>query len=281
MTNQVTENQILVEIKPSKRLVRLDVGEIWRYRELLYIFIWRNIKVRYKQTFAGVGWAIFQPLITMIIFTIFFGRLAGVPSENIPYPVFVFTGLIYWNYFSTALSSASGALVENESIIKKIYFPRLIIPFSSSVTPVIDYALSLLILVALMLYYHVSPHLLGLALVPVLLLISLFTVIGIGTFLASVNVKYRDVRYVVPFFIQLLLFLTPVIYPPSIIPEKFQWLIYLNPMAGVITAARSSFLGTGPVNWWILLISLGISFFWLILGIYYFRRTEKYFSDII
>jgi len=275
------ETGILIEIKPAGSLVKIDFEELWRFRELLYILVWRNVKVRYKQTIVGVAWAIFQPLLTMIIFTIFFGRLAQMPSDNIPYPVFVFAGLVYWNYFSTALGAASGAMVENEGIIKKIYFPRLLIPFSATVTPAIDFGIALIVLVVLMIYYHLFPTFIGVLITPVLILISLMAVTGLGLVFASANVKYRDVRYILPFFIQILMFLTPVIYPVSIIPAKFQWLIYANPMAGVITVARTSFLGSGSTNWQILGISAGLSLVWLIFGLYYFRRTEKFFADII
>ena len=268
-------------IKPQKGLIKFDFAEIWRFRELFYIFIWRDIKVRYKQTAIGVLWAILQPLFTMIIFTVFFGRLAKIPSDNVPYSIFVFTGLIFWNYFSLTLANVSSVLVEYESIIKKIYFPRLILPLSSVFTPIVDFFIALIVLIALMLYYHYPPTFVGIILVPFLVLISAFSVVGLGLFLASVNVKYRDVRYVVPFFIQLMLFLTPVIYPVSIIPSKFQWLVFLNPIAGVITLARSSMLHTALVDWRLLALSFGISLILLMFGLYYFRKTERFFADIL
>lgn len=268
-------------IKPPKGLIKFDFSELWRFRELFYIFIWRDLKVRYKQTAVGVLWAIFQPILTMLIFTIFFGKLAKIPSEGAPYPIFVFAGLIYWNYFSLALVNISNVLVEHESIIKKIYFPRLIMPIASAFTPVIDFFLAIVVFFILMIYYHLVPNFAGLLFIPILIFISVFSVIGLGLFLASVNVKYRDVRHALPFFIQLMLFLTPVIYPVSIVPQKFQWLIYLNPMAGVITLARSSMLHTAPVDLKLLLISSGISLVLLIFGLYYFRKTERFFADIL
>lgn len=276
-----TESKFYYEITPPKKLVSINLPEIWRYRDLLYIFVWRDIKVRYKQTAIGVVWAIFQPLFTMIIFTVFFGRLAQMPSDGVPYPIFVYAGLLLWNYFSSALASASDSLVYNESIVKKVYFPRLILPLSTTVTPAVDFLLALIVLFGLMAYYHFTPHLLGIILLPLLLLISLLSAWGLGTLLASVNVKYRDVRHALPFFIQLMLFLTPVIYPVSMIPAKFQWIIYLNPMAGIIQTARAALLGGGAVDWSILFISFGISLVLVYCGIYYFRKTERFFADIL
>jgi lipopolysaccharide transport system permease protein len=269
------------EITPPKGLIRINPAEIWRYRELFYIFAWRDIKVRYKQTFFGIGWAIFQPFFTMLIFSIFFGRLAKVPSDGVPYPIFVYSGLLLWNYFAGALSNISDCLVGNEGIVKKVYFPRLILPLSTAVTPVIDFVFAFSILFLLMVYYHYTPSILGLLLIPILIFISFLTASGIGFFLSSVNVKYRDVRYILPFFIQLMLFLTPIIYPVSLIPAQFQWVIFLNPMAGVITIARSSLLHTGVVNWQLLPLSLGIGLFLFLIGIAYFRRAERFFADIM
>lgn len=274
-------SQIQYEITPPKGLVSINFPEIWRFRNLFYIFVWRDVKVRYKQTFVGIAWAIFQPLLTMLIFTIFFGRLAKIPSDGMPYPIFVYSGLLLWNYFSTALTNASDSLIINDSIIKKIYFPRLILPISASVTPTIDFLFSLAVLFGLMAYYHYTPSILGIILIPIMLLISFLFASGLGIFLASINVKYRDVRYILPFFIQMLLFVTPVIYPVSLIPQKFQWIIYLNPMAGAITVMRSSLLQTGSINWQIIFISLGISIFLLLAGIAYFRKTERFFADIL
>jgi lipopolysaccharide transport system permease protein len=277
----MSENKLYYEITPPEKLVSINLPEIWRYRDLLYIFVWKDIKVRYKQTAIGVLWAIFQPFLTMIIFTVFFGRLAKMPSDGVPYPIFVYAGLLLWNYFSTALANASDSLVMSEGIIKKVYFPRLILPLATTVTPVVDFLLALVILFGLMIFYHFTPHLLGIILMPILLLISLLSAWGLGVCLASVNVKYRDVRYILPFFLQIMIFLTPVIYPVSMIPQKYQWIIYLNPMAGVIQTARTSLLGSGPINWIVLLISFGISLLLVYGGIYYFRRTERFFADIL
>lgn len=270
-----------VEISPPKGLISINFPEIWRYRDLLYIFVWRDIKVRYKQTAIGIAWAVFQPLLTMLIFSFFFGRLAKIPSEGVPYPIFVYTGLLLWNYFSAALTNASDSLVAGESIIKKVYFPRLLLPASTAVTPAIDFVISFLVLGALMAYYHFMPGWLGIVMMPVLLLVSIFTVLGVGLFLSAVNVKYRDVRYALPFFIQLGMYITPVIYPVSLIPQKFQWIVYLNPMSGVITLARSLLLHTSRVDWKLLPISFGVSLVLLFVGIAYFRKTERFFADIM
>lgn len=277
MKNNSTE----YTIRPPKGLVDVNLPEIWRFRELLYIFAWRDIKVRYKQTFVGVAWAIFQPFITMVIFTVIFGQLAKVPSEGIPYPIFVYSGLLFWNYFSTALTNSSNCLVENENIVKKVYFPRLILPVSTTVTPLIDFLFAFLILIGMMIYYHFVPSLLGVIIIPVLLIISLVAASGLGLFLAAANAKFRDVRYILPFSIQVLMYVTPVIYPVGIIPAKYQWLISLNPMTGVINCARSLLLHTGAMDWNQFLISTGVAVALLIFGITYFRKTERFFADIL
>lgn len=261
--------------------MEVNLPEIWKYRELLYIFAWRDIKVRYKQTIFGIGWAIFQPFVTMVILSVIFGRLAAVPSEGIPYPIFLYTGLLLWNYFSSALTSASDCLVSNEGIIKKVYFPRLILPLSTAVTPLVDFCFAFLVLIGMMIYFHYTPTLLGIVFLPILLLISLLSASGLGFFLASVNVKFRDVRYILPFLIQLLLYITPVIYPLSIIPEKYRWIMLLNPMTGILSFARATMLGSGSVDWLQLGFSGLISLIILFLGIVYFRKTERFFADIL
>lgn len=275
------EAKIEYEIKPPKGLVSFNFPEIWRYRELLYVFAWRDIKVRYKQTILGVLWAIFQPLLTMLIFTVFFGRLAKVPSDGVPYPIFVYSGLLLWNYFSNALTNASDSLVVNESIVKKTYFPRLILPVSTTITPMIDFLFAIIVLIGLMIFYHFTPSILGIILLPVLLFISLLSASGLGLFLSSVNAKYRDIRYVLPFFIQILMYVTPVIYSINLIPQRFQWLMYLNPMAGVITIARATLLNSSEVNWYGLGSSAVIGIILLMCGIAYFRKTERFFADVL
>jgi lipopolysaccharide transport system permease protein len=269
------------QIKPPNGLIRLNIKEIWDYKDLLYILIMRNIKVRYKQTIIGFAAAIVPPFTSMIVFTIFFGKIAGIPSDKIPYAIFVYSGLLYWNYFSSALSSASSSFVADAGIIQKVYFPRLILPLSTSITPMIDFSIAFVILFLVMIYYHFTPHFTGILLIPFLLLIAFLTATGIGLFAASINVKYRDVNYAIAFIVSIMLYVTPVIYPISIIPVKFQWLMYANPIAGVVTTARYSLLGTGTIDWKILFISLGISLMLFLIGIIYFRKTERFFADVI
>ena len=273
-------NNMETIIRPKKTFSWLDIKEIWQYRELLYFFTWRDLKVRYKQTAIGASWAIFQPFITMVVFSIFFGKLAKMPSDGIPYPIFVYVGLLLWQFFSSALGETSSCLISNQSIITKVYFPRLILPLASTLTKLVDFAIASVILVGLMAYYHYTPNLAGLLILPLLLIISFMAAVSLGLFLASINVKYRDVRYALPFFINIMLFLTPVIYPPSI-AGKYSWILAINPMTGVIKAARSALLGGAPINWELLAISGITCFILLVFGTIYFKKTERYFADII
>lgn len=270
----------LTIIKPKKTFSWEDIKEIWQYRELLYFFSWRDLKVRYKQTMMGILWAIFQPFIAMVVFSIFFGKLAKIPSDNIPYPIFVYVGLLIWQFFSTSLLDTSNSLVNNQSIITKVYFPRLILPVSTTITKFIDFFIASIILIGLMAYYHFLPNLIGLLILPLLLIITFMIAIGAGLFLAALNVKYRDVRYILPFFIQLLLFVTPVIYPASI-AGKYSWILAINPMTGVIKAAQAAILGNAPINWFLLFISGLTCLIIFVMGIIYFKKTERYFADII
>ncbi|MBI5683043.1 MAG: ABC transporter permease [Deltaproteobacteria bacterium] len=268
-------------IKPPKGWFQIDIKELWMYRELAYFFAWKEIKVRYKQTAIGALWAVFQPVIATIIFTIFFGKFAKMPSEGIPYPLFVYTGLIFWNYFSFGLTHSSESMIGNANIIQKIYFPRLIIPISSSLVGLIDFAVSCVLLVVLLFYYNYMSGFTNFLIVPVLLVLTFFASVGLGSFLGAVNVKYRDVRYVAPFFIQMLIFLTPVIYPVSMIDAKYKWLLGLNPMSGIIEAARFFILGSNRLDLEILFISFIMSLCFFVFGIIYFRKTERFFADII
>ncbi|HFC10784.1 MAG TPA: ABC transporter permease [Candidatus Kaiserbacteria bacterium] len=267
-------------IKPKKTFSIEDFKEIWRYKELLYFFTWKDLKVRYKQTAIGILWALFQPFIIMVVFSVFFGKFAKMPSDGIPYPIFVYTGLLFWQFFSGALTETSGSLVGNSNIITKVYFPRLILPLSGVLTKFVDFFIASIILAGMMVYYGYTPSLVGILLTPLLLLITFMASVGGGLVLASVNVKYRDVRYVLPFFIQMLLFVTPVIYPASI-AGKYSWILALNPMTGVIKAARASLLGNAPINWELLWISLIAVSILLIIGIIFFKKTESYFADIV
>lgn len=279
--HQEASSAVQTIIAPPRRWSSIQINELWRYRELLYIFTWRDIKVRYKQTAIGILWAILQPILLMVVFSIFFGSLAKVPSNGVPYPVFVFSGLLFWNYFSTALTSSSNSLVDNENLIKKIYFPRLILPLSPALTPMIDFALSYVVLIGLMLAFHFQPSILGLLLMPILLFLVFLTASGLGIFLSAVNVKYRDVRFTLPFLVQSLLFITPVIYPVTLVPDRFRWLLALNPMTGIIEAGRASLIGQHPINLAYLGLSILIAFSIFLLSVMYFRKTEKFFADIV
>lgn len=269
------------DITPPRGLLHLDWRELWRFRELFYIFVWRDIKVRYKQTVLGVAWVVFQPLITMGIFTLFFGYLAKIPSHGIPYPIFVYTGLLFWNYYSTAVTLASSSMVDNENIIKKIYFPRIILPLATATTPLVDFLISLTVLFGLMLHYGFMPGLTGLLLLPLLIVAVLGNAIGLSLLTASLNARYRDVRYLLPFFFQTVFFLTPIIYPVTLVPANLQWLMYLNPMAGIITIARHALLRTGPIPWQLTGISLLAGVVVFVCGLTYFRKTERSFADIL
>lgn len=267
-------------IQPKKVFSFEDIKEVWRYKELLYFFTWRDFKVRYKQTAIGILWAIFQPFMTMVVFSIFFGGLLKVASDGVPYPIFVYTGLLFWQFFSSALSDTSNVLIGNQSIITKVYFPRLILPLSSVATKFVDFAIASVILGGMMVYYGFIPHLMSIIVIPILLVITFMAAVGGGLFLAAVNVKYRDVRFVLPFFIQLLLFLTPVIYPASI-AGKYSWLLAFNPMMGVIQSARAVLLGTAQVNWTLIAISFAACAVLLVIGTIYFKKVERYFADVI
>lgn len=267
-------------IRPKKVFGMADVKELWDYRELLYFFAWRDIKVKYKQTVVGIVWAIFQPLMAMVVFSVVFGKLADLPSDGIPYPIFVYSGLIVWQFFSSSLSDASNTLISNASIVTKVYFPRLLLPIADSVTKLVDTFFASIILAGLMIYYGYWPSLLGLCIIPVLFLISFMAAEGVGLVLSAINVKYRDVRYILPYFIQMLIFITPVIYPTSI-AGKYEWILKLNPMATVIETMRAGLLGTGVIDWQSLLFAGLISFSIFILGILVFKKTERYFADVV
>jgi len=266
-------------IKP-KTVFSFNLKEIWQYRELFWTFAWRDIKVRYKQTIIGMLWAILQPFIAMIVFSVFFGRIAGISSGNIPYPIFVYTGLVFWTYFSSSLSASSDSMIGNQAIIQKIYFPRIILPISVTLVHLVDFFFAFLVLIGLMIYYHFLPTLSGILLILPSILITFLSFSGLGLFLSSLNVKYRDVRYALPYFIQILIFVTPVIYPPIVL-GKYQWLWYLNPMAGVIETMRASLLGIGTINWQLLGSAAIISILSFVFGLIYFNKTERFFADII
>ena len=269
-----------IKIRPKKGLADLDLKELWHYRELFYFLAWRDIKVRYKQTSIGIVWAVLQPLLTMVIFSVIFGRVAGISSGKIPYPIFVYSGLLFWNYFSNSLLTASNSLIAEQNIIQKVYFPKIIIPLASTLVFLLDFFFASIILVGLMVYYHFFPTLVGILLIVPSIIITFLSFSGLSLIFSSINVKYRDVRYALPFFIQLLIFLTPVIYPASIL-GKHQWLLYLNPMSGVIETMRAGLLGVGTINWLVFGFSALLSIFLFFLGVLYFKRSERFFADII
>jgi lipopolysaccharide transport system permease protein len=265
-------------IQPKIKFHWNDFTELWNYRELLYFLTWRDLKVRYKQTIVGIAWVIFQPFITMVIFTIFFGHFANMPTDGAPYPIFVFIGLLFWQFFSSALSDIANCLVANQGIISKVYFPRIILPLSMILTRLIDFLVASVMLMVLMVYYNFMPNLLGLLMFPVLILVSAIAALGLGLFFASLNVKYRDVRYVLPFFIQLMMFVTPVVYSSSIL-GAYGWILALNPMAGVIKTARSELLQSYATNWLQFILSIGVCLLVLVIGWWYFRYEERQSVD--
>lgn len=272
-------------IAPPKKWLSINWHELWRYRDLFLVLAWRDIAVRYKQTVLGVIWAIFQPFVTMIVFTFIFNRMANINSgDSTPYPVFLYVGLILWQYFSGTLSNASNSMISNSSLIQKVYFPRLIVPATSAITGLIDLLISSVYLVGLMIYYGVMPHLAGILILPLLLLSTVLSALGMGLVLASLNIKYRDVRHALPFFIQIMMYVTPVIYPVKMLdsyPTMKVLMLWLNPMSGVITNVRAGLLGQGNIDFNILGISLLMSLVYFVVGLYYFRSTERYFADIV
>ena len=269
----------LVIIEPNKGWSALDLRDLWAFRELLYFLTWRDVKVRYKQTELGIAWAIIQPLFTMLVFTLFFGRLAGVPSDNIPYPVFAFAGLLAWTFFANAITNSGNSLVGSANLITKVYFPRMIIPGAAVAAGLVDFAVAFVILVLLMVYYGVMLTW-SILMFPVVVLLTTLLALGMGMWLSALNVKYRDVRFALPFLVQLWMFVSPVIYPVSFLPAKFRWLLSLNPMTGIIEGYRSSLFGR-PFNWIALAVSAAITLILLIYASYSFRRMEKSFADIV
>jgi lipopolysaccharide transport system permease protein len=269
----------VVTIEPNKGWSPVELRDLWAFRELLYFLTWRDVKVRYKQTELGILWAIIQPLLTMLIFTIFFGRLAGVPSDNVPYPIFAYAGLLPWTFFSNAISNSGNSLVGSTNLITKVYFPRMIIPGAAVAAGLVDFAIAFVILVLLMIYYGVVVTW-SVLMFPVVVLLTTLLALGVGMWLSALNVKYRDVRFALPFLIQVGLFVSPVIYPVSFLPAKRAWLLSLNPMTGIIEGYRSALFGR-PFNWSALAISTAITLAMLVYSSYSFRRMEKSFADII
>lgn len=273
-------SRTVLRLEPSKGWVSIKFRELWEYRELLYFLIWRDIKVRYKQTALGAAWAIIQPFFTMLVFSLFFGRLAKVPSDGIPYPVFSYSALVPWTFFSQGLIQSSDSLVGQSNLIKKVYFPRLCIPIGTVLAGVVDFCLAFAVLLVMMLYYRVIPTF-NMLWLPLLLLLAITTSLGVGLWLSALNVKYRDVKYVVPFIAQFWMFATPIAYPSSLLSEPWRTIYGLNPMAGVIEGFRWALLGTNTRPGPIVLVSAAVSLLILVGGALYFRRMEKTFADIV
>lgn len=270
----------VLRITPPARWWQIPFGELWEYRELLYFFVWRDIKIRYKQTAIGAAWAVLQPLLTMIVFTLFFGKLAHIPSEGLPYPIFYYSALLPWMYFAASLQNATNTIVENQRVITKVYFPRLALPLSSVLSGLVDFGVSFLMFVAMMIYFGVRPSA-TVVWFPAFLLLALLTALGVGLWLSALNAIYRDVRYVVPFLVQFWMFASPVAYPSSLVPEKWRWLYGLNPMAGVIEGFRWSLAGRGQPPGRLLLVSVGVVALVLLSGVSYFQRMETTIADVV
>jgi lipopolysaccharide transport system permease protein len=270
----------LISIRPDQFRFAFNLRELWVYRELLVFLVWRDIKVRYKQTLLGAAWAILQPVLTTLVFTLFFGVLAGIDSDNVPYPVFAYAGLLPWTFFANSVTLSSNSLVGNANLITKVYFPRIIIPSAAVGAGLVDFAIAFIVLVGMMLYYSVGLTWSTLMLPLLALHITLFS-IAVGMWLSALNVKYRDIRFVLPFLIQLWMFVSPVIYPASMVPQKWRWLLMLNPLTGIIENFRAALFVQKQFEWLSLGVSMGITVLMLIYSIYSFRRMEKHFADVI
>jgi lipopolysaccharide transport system permease protein len=270
----------VVVIRPSRGWAPLQLRDLWQYRELLYFLIWRDVKVRYKQTALGAAWAILQPFLAMVIFSVFFGRLAGMPSDGVPYPIFAYSGLVPWTFFAYGLNQASNSLVGGANLVKKVYFPRLIMPLAAVLSGVIDFALAFLVLIGLMLFYGMVPTL-AVLLLPLFGLLAMITALSVALWLSALNVEYRDVRYVVPFLTQFWLFATPIAYPSSLLSEPWRTLYGINPMVGVVEGFRWTLIGAGSPPGAMLIVSSVVALALLVGGAFYFRRMEATFADVV
>jgi len=268
----------VIDIRPSRSWVPINLKDLWIYRELLYFLTWREIKVRYKQTILGFAWAIIQPFFMMVVFTLFFGNLAKVPSEGIPYPLFNYAALLPWTLFAEGLTRSSNSLVQDANLVRKIYFPKLVMPLSGVLSPVVDFAIAFTILIGMMFYYGYSPTV-NILWLPLFILLAVATALGTGLWLSALNIKYRDIRYVIPFIIQIWMFASPVVYSSNLLPQQFQLIYALNPMSGVIEGFRWALLGTEPPGAMIA-VSACIVFLLVVTGAYYFRHSEKTFADV-
>ena len=267
-------------ITPLSHWWSLPIRELWEYRELLYFFVWRDVKVRYKQTAIGAAWAVLQPFLTMLVFSLFFGRLAHIPSQGLPYAIFYYSALLPWMYFASALQNSTTTIVENQRLVTKVYFPRLMLPLSSVLSGLVDFGISFLMFVAMMFYYQIHPGWVML-MVPVFLLLAVLTAFGVGLWLSALNAIYRDVRYVVPFLVQFWMFASPVAYPASLVPAKWRWLYGLNPMAGVIEGFRWSLAGRGTPPGRLIVVSSAVVLAILLSGVAYFQKMETTIADVV
>ncbi len=267
-------------LRPSSGWRALDLRELWAYRELVYFLVWRDVKVRYKQTLLGASWAVIQPFFTMVVFSLFFGRLAGVPSDDLPYPVFSYAALVPWTFFATGLAMSSNSLVASQELLKKVYFPRLAIPLAPVMGGLVDFSIAFVVLLGMMWFYGIAPGLAILAVVP-LVGLALVTALGVGLWLSALNVRYRDVRYAIPFLVQLWLFATPIAYPSSLLPEGWRTLYAINPMVGVVEGFRWALLGADTAPGPMILVSAFASLGILAGGALYFRRLERTFADVV
>jgi len=269
----------LIAIEAGRGWAGLDLRDLWLHRDLFFFLVWRDVKVRYKQTVLGAAWAIIQPLLTMVVFTLFFGRLAKVPSDGIPYPIFAYAGLLPWTFFSNAITASSNSLVGNASLITKVYFPRMVIPAAAVGAGLVDLAIAALILVAMMAYYGFGLGWSALMLIPLVLMTALLA-LGVGMWMSGLNVKYRDVRYALPFCVQLWMYATPIIYPISFIPERWRWILVLNPLTGIIDGYRSALFGQA-FHWSEFVASTILTLLFLVYAAYSFKRMERDFADVI
>lgn len=271
----------LVTIKPVKGWVPLNLKDLWHYHELIYFLTWRDLKVRYKQSVLGVLWAILKPFMNMVVFTIFFGELAKIPSDGIPYPIFSYTGLLPWGFFAAALEVSARSMLQSGSMVSKIYFPRIIVPLSSVFANLVDFFIAFVILIGMMIFYQITPTI-NVLWLPLFILLAMITAIGVGLWFSALLVMYRDVNYLLPFITEIWKFISPVVYSATLIPEKWQWLYSINPMAGVVSGFRWALLGKPEtISFVSLAISAGISLVIFISGLYFFRRMERIFADMI
>jgi lipopolysaccharide transport system permease protein len=275
-----TKEEVITRIEPSKGWVCLKLSELWAYKELLYFLVWRDIKVRYKQTVLGAAWAIIQPFFTMVVFSLFFGKLAKIPSDGVPYPIFSFAALVPWTFFSNGLSKASNSLVSSSNLIKKVYFPRMAIPIANVLSGIVDFVIAFVTLLAMMLYFDITPTT-NVLWLPLLLLLAAMAALGVSLWLSAMNVQFRDVQYIIPFIVQAWLYATPIAYPSSLLSEPWKTLYAMNPMVGVVEGFRWALLGTDTAPGMMVLVSSLVTLIILASGLYYFRRLEKTFADVV